>query len=68
MTILGESEKYILIENNKQEEIYLFDSNFSANDVFPVPGSLKSVIGDLNRDGLLELVTVYKGKIIAYTI
>ena len=68
LTILGESEKYILIENNKQEEIYLFDSNLSANDVFPVPGSLKSVIGDLNRDGLLELVTVYKGKIIAYTI
>ena len=57
-----------MVENNQLEEIFLFDSNLSNNDIFPVPGSLKSAIGDLNRDGLLELVTVYKGKIIAYTI
>ena len=66
--VLGNSDKYILIENKKLEEIYLFDSNLSANDIFPVSGSLRAAIGDLNKDGFQELVTVFKGKLIAYTI
>ena len=66
--VLGSSDKYVLIEDKKLEEIYLFDSNLSANDIFPVPGSLRTAMGDLNKDGLQELVTVFKGKVIAYTI
>jgi hypothetical protein len=66
--VLGSSDKYILIEDKKLEEIYLFDSNLSANDIFPVPGSLRTAMGDLNKDGFQELVTVFKGKVIAYTI
>ena len=68
LRVLGASNKFILIEDKKLEEIYLFDSNLSVNDIFPVSGSLRATIGDLNKDGTQELITVFKGKLIAYTI
>lgn len=68
-SILGkEKQKFVLVENQSLNQVYLYNSNLVPVENFPVLGSSKSAIGDLNKDGHLEFVSVINGKLIAYTI
>ena len=58
-----------MVCNEKEQEIYLYDSDYNPTNVFSVPGTSKTVVGDMNFDGLDEVITITKdGEIIAYSI
>ena len=66
---VGIDNRYILIGNKKLNEIYLYDSDYNLTNVHAVPGSFRSIVGDMNFDGVDELITVTDdNKIIAYSI
>ena len=44
--------------NEKLNQLHLYDSNLNGFPGFPVPGTLKTCVGDLNNDGLIELVII----------
>lgn len=56
LKVIVNNEKFLLLEN--QGEIYLYSSNFTPIPNFPVSGSLLTTIGDINKDGRTNLVTV----------
>ena len=67
--VLGKKDQYIFVSNEKKQEIYLYDSDFNPTNVFSVPGSEKSVVGDMNFDGTDEVITIAEdGQVIAYSI
>jgi len=67
--ILGKNNKYIMVSNEKEQEIYLYDSDYNPTNVFSVQGTSKTVVGDMNFDGLDEVITITTdGEIIAYSI
>ena len=66
---VGIDNRYILIGNKKLNEIYLYDSDYNLTNVHAMPGSFRSIVGDMNFDGVDELITVTDdNKIIAYSI
>jgi len=57
----------LLIEN--QDEIYLYSSKFSPIQNFPVLGSMHTAIGDINKDGRTNVVTIcYSNELRVYSI
>jgi hypothetical protein len=66
---IGNNNKYTLIADNENEKIYLFNHQFKALPGFPLKGTISSCIGDLNKDGNQEVITITGGKqITAYSI
>ena len=68
VSLVGKNHNYIVVYNEKLNQLHLYDSNLNGFPGFPVPGTLKTCVGDLNNDGLIELVTILGGKLITYTI
>ncbi len=56
LKVVGDNLKFLLVEN--QNEIYLYSSNFTPIPDFPVLGSMHTAIGDINKDGRTNLVTI----------
>ena len=56
LRVVGDNRKFLLVEN--QDEIYLYSSNFTPIPDFPVLGSMHTAIGDINKDGRTNLVTI----------
>ena len=69
VNVTGENKKYIIVSNENLQEIYLYDSDFNPTSVFSAQGSFKTIVGDINFDGLDDVVTItIDGQVIAYTI
>jgi hypothetical protein len=56
LKVVGDNLKFLLIEN--QDEIYLYSSKFTPIPNFPVLGSMHTAIGDINKDGRTNVVTI----------
>jgi hypothetical protein len=56
LKIIGDNLKFFLIEN--EGEIYLYSSNLTPIPNFPVSGSIHTAIGDINKDGRTNVVTI----------
>jgi len=54
--VVGGNRKLLLIENDG--DIYLYSNNFTPIPNFPVSGSVNTAIGDINKDGKTNVVTV----------
>lgn len=54
--VIGDNRKFLLVEND--DEIYLYSSNFTPIPNFPVSGSIHATIGDINKDGRTNVVTI----------
>ena len=69
VNVSGNRNKYIIVSNEDAQEIYLYDSDFIPTTIFSVPGNSKTIVGDINFDGLDDVVTITNdGQIIAYSI
>jgi len=69
IAVAGKNKKYIVIGDQLTQEIYLYDNDFNPISIFPVPGTSCSIIGDMNFDGLDDVVTITDdGRVIAYSI
>ena len=67
--IIGASNKFILVSNEKTQEIHLFDMDLNPIEMFPNTGSINTVTGDINNDNLQDVITVTDdGQVIVYTI
>jgi hypothetical protein len=68
MTI-GHPNKYTVVVNDKDQLVHLFTHQFKPVPDFPQPGSMYSCMGDLNKDGKTEFVTVVNGtEVVCYSI
>ena len=56
LKVVGDNLKFLLLEN--QDEIYLYSNNFNPIPNFPVSGSIHTAIGDINKDGRTNVVTI----------
>jgi hypothetical protein len=66
---IGANHKYTLIEDSGKGKIYLFNHQFKPVQGFPQKGTAKATIGDLNKDGNQEVISIINGtQIVAYTI
>lgn len=66
---LGSPNKYTVIANKKEQMVHLYTHQFKPVPDFPKPGSKMSCIGDLNKDGKMEFITVVDGKeVVCYSI
>lgn len=67
--IVGSNNKYTVISNEKEQLVHLFTHQFKPVPDFPKSGSKMSCIGDLNKDGKMEFITVVDGKeVVCYSI
>ena len=67
LKVIGDNLKFLLVEN--QDEIYLYSSNFTPIPNFPVSGSMHTAIGDINKDGRTNVVTIsYSNELKVYSI
>ena len=67
LKVVGDNLKFLLIEN--QDEIYLYSSKFIPIPNFPVLGSVHTAIGDINKDGRTNVVTIcYSNELKVYSI
>ena len=53
---MGDNLKFLLLES--QDEIYLYSNKFTPIPNFPVLGSMHTAIGDINKDGRTNVVTI----------
>jgi len=65
---IGTKNKYLLISDEKNQKIIVFDSDFNITSIDTEKGSIKSNSADINKDGLDDIVTVTKNGIIVYSI
>ncbi|CAG5086913.1 hypothetical protein [Parvicella tangerina] len=66
---VGYPNKYTLISNEKSQVVHLYTYQFKPVPDFPQPGSIKSCMGDLNKDGKMEFITIVNGKeVVCYSI
>jgi len=65
---IGINNKYLLISDEKNQKILVFDSDFNITSIDMEKGSIKSSAADINKDGLDDIVTVTKKGIIVYSI
>lgn len=66
---IGGNHKYTIIEDDAKGKIYLFNHQFKPVQGFPQKGTSQATIGDLNKDGNQEVITVINGtQVVAYTI
>ena len=65
---IGAKNKYLLISDNKNEKIIVFDSEFNITSIDTEKGSINSNSADINKDGLDDIVTITKNGIIVYSI
>ncbi len=66
---VGENHQYTIVANQKGNKIYLFNYQFKPVQGFPQKGTIQSTIGDLNKDGNQEVITILNGKeIVTYAI
>jgi hypothetical protein len=54
--VVGKTRKLLLVEN--AGDIYLYSSNFTPIPNFPVSGSMHTTIGDINKDGRMNVITI----------
>ena len=67
LKVLGDNLKFLLLEN--QDEIYLYSNKFTPIPNFPVLGSIHTAIGDINKDGRTNVVTIsYSNELKVYSI
>ena len=67
LKVVGDNLKFLLLEN--QEEIYLYSSNLIPIPSFPVLGSMHTAIGDINKDGRTDVITIsYSNELKVYSI
>ena len=67
LKVLGDNLKFLLLEN--QDEIYLYSHKFTPIPNFPVLGSVHTAIGDINKDGRTNVVTIsYSNELKVYSI
>lgn len=66
---IGGNHKYTLVEDQEKGKIYLFNHQFKPIQGFPQKGTSQATIGDLNKDGNQEVITIINGtQVVAYTI
>lgn len=66
---IGTPNKYTLISNEKKQIVHLYTYQFKPVPDFPQPGSAQSCMGDLNKDGKMEFITIVNGKeVVCYSI
>jgi hypothetical protein len=66
---IGNNHKYTIIEDQEKGQIYLFNHQFKPVQGFPQKGTSRATIGDLNKDGNLEIITIINGtQVVTYTI
>lgn len=69
LMILGDQNKYTLLYDSKNQQVYLYNYQFKPVQDFPQEGSINSCLGDLNNDGKIEFITIDNGsEVICYTI
>lgn len=67
--VVGSGNKYTFVSDEKSQKVHLFTHQFKPVQDFPQKGSSKSCLGDLNKDGNAEFITVANGtEIICYSI
>jgi hypothetical protein len=64
----AEGHGRIGVVSDRKEEIYLFNESGKLPEGFPLRGTKAFVIGDLNRDNTMQLITGDGKNIYAYTI
>ena len=65
---IGTKNKYLLISDEKNQKIIVFDSDFNITSIDTEKGSINSNSSDINKDGLDDIVTITKKGIIVYSI
>lgn len=66
---LGTSNKFTIISNEKEQVVHLYTHQFKPVPDFPQPGSINSCLGDLNKDGMNEFITIVNGtEVVCYSI
>ena len=65
---IGTNNKYLLISDEQNQKIIVFDSDFNITSIDTEKGSVKSNAADINKDGLDDVVTITKSGIIVYSI
>lgn len=66
---VGTTNKYTVISNEKDQIVHLYTHQFKPVPDFPKPGSKMSCVGDLNKDGKMEFITIVNGKeVVCYSI
>ncbi len=66
---VGASNKYTYLANEKLQLVHLYTHQFKPVPDFPQPGSIRSCMGDLNKDGKMEFITIVNGtEVVCYSI
>lgn len=66
---IGVNHQYTIIADQEKSKIYLFNHQFKPVQGFPQKGTINSSVGDLNKDGNLEIITILNGnQVVTYTL
>ncbi len=66
---IGGNHKYTVIEDKEKSKIFLFNHQFKPVQGFPQKGTAQATVGDLNKDGNPEFITIINGnEVVALTI